>query len=191
MKFKLQFSSFFLTVIVIACLCTPLCFNGEFWKEESWGIHELFHTYGIGIFQINSSMGVILAIAMFVFLAISTICTFLSIVKKNNLSKPILLSNILSFIMLIIYTILAINLRVEVNGGFRAFSIGWMYYAVVVIYIVIIVISSIIELEKFEVTTKKETVSNIDELKRFTELLEMGVITQEEFDTKKKQLLDL
>lgn len=191
MKFKLQLSSLFLTVIEIACLCTPLCFNGEFWKEESWGIHTLFHTYGIGIFEIDSLMGVILAISMFVFLAISSICTFLSIVKKNNLSKLILLSNILSFIMLIIYTILAINLRVEVSGGFREFSIGWMYYVIVTIYIVTIVISYIIKLEKFEVTTKKETVSNIDELKRFKELFDMGVITQEEFETKKKQLLNL
>ena len=191
MKFKLQLSSLFLTVIEIACLCTPLCFNGEFWKEESWGIHTLFHTYGIGIFEIDSLMGVILAISMFVFLAISSICTFLSIVKKNNLSKLILLSNILSFIMLIIYTILAINLRVEVSGGFREFSIGWMYYVIVTIYIVTIVISYIIKLEKFEVTTKKETVSNIDELKRFKELFDMGEITQEEFETKKKQLLNL
>ena len=93
--------------------------------------------------------------------------------------------------MLIIYTILAINLRVEVSGGFREFSIGWMYYVIVTIYIVTIVISYIIKLEKFEVTTKKETVSNIDELKRFKELFDMGVITQEEFETKKKQLLNL
>ena len=163
----------------------------SFGKKKVGGIHTLFHTYGIGIFEIDSLMGVILAISMFVFLAISSICTFLSIVKKNNLSKLILLSNILSFIMLIIYTILAINLRVEVSGGFREFSIGWMYYVIVTIYIVTIVISYIIKLEKFEVTTKKETVSNIDELKRFKELFDMGVITQEEFETKKKQLLNL
>jgi len=33
--------------------------------------------------------------------------------------------------------------------------------------------------------------SNADELKKFKELLDMGVITQEEFDAKKKQLLGL
>lgn len=33
--------------------------------------------------------------------------------------------------------------------------------------------------------------SAADELKKFKELLDMGVITQEEFDTKKKQLLGL
>lgn len=32
---------------------------------------------------------------------------------------------------------------------------------------------------------------NIDELKKFKELLDSGIITQEDFDTKKKQLLDL
>ena len=34
-------------------------------------------------------------------------------------------------------------------------------------------------------------VSNADEIKKFKELLDIGVITQEEFDTKKKQLLGL
>ena len=45
-------------------------------------------------------------------------------------------------------------------------------------------------LEK-EVSNSKENSSNIDELKKIKELLDMGIITQEEFDTKKKQLLDL
>lgn len=34
-------------------------------------------------------------------------------------------------------------------------------------------------------------VSNAEELKKYKELLDMGVITQEEFDAKKKQILDL
>ena len=33
--------------------------------------------------------------------------------------------------------------------------------------------------------------SNADEIKKYKELLDMGVITQEEFDAKKKQLLGL
>lgn len=37
----------------------------------------------------------------------------------------------------------------------------------------------------------ESTVSNADELKKFKELLDMGIITQEEFDAKKKQLLGL
>lgn len=39
--------------------------------------------------------------------------------------------------------------------------------------------------------TQNVTISVADELKQFKELLDMGVITQEEFDAKKKQLLGL
>ena len=38
---------------------------------------------------------------------------------------------------------------------------------------------------------KEAQFSNADELKKYKELLDSGVITQEEFDAKKKQLLDL
>ena len=42
-------------------------------------------------------------------------------------------------------------------------------------------------------TTIKQEIpqSNADELKKYKELLDMGVISQEEFDAKKKQLLNL
>ena len=35
------------------------------------------------------------------------------------------------------------------------------------------------------------SISDADELKKFKELLDMGIISQEEFDAKKKQLLGL
>ena len=41
------------------------------------------------------------------------------------------------------------------------------------------------------VIKQEPTKSNADELKKYKELLDMGVITQEEFDAKKKQLLGL
>lgn len=46
-------------------------------------------------------------------------------------------------------------------------------------------------LSKQSVQTTTSSVSSADELKKFKELLDMGVITQEEFDAKKKQLLGL
>ncbi len=41
------------------------------------------------------------------------------------------------------------------------------------------------------VTTVQASSSNADELKKYKELLDSGIITQEEFDAKKKQLLGL
>ena len=45
--------------------------------------------------------------------------------------------------------------------------------------------------KKLQGTTVISSLSSADELKKFKELLDMGVITQEEFDVKKKQLLGL
>ena len=46
-------------------------------------------------------------------------------------------------------------------------------------------------MKKNSVNTQVNQVSAADELKKFKELLDMGVISQEEFDAKKKQLLGL
>lgn len=45
--------------------------------------------------------------------------------------------------------------------------------------------------EQQSVSAGNSSISSADELKKFKELLDNGVITQEEFDTKKKQLLGL
>ena len=45
--------------------------------------------------------------------------------------------------------------------------------------------------EKQSDTQSNNSTSNADELKKYKELFDGGVITQEEFDAKKKQLLGL
>ena len=49
----------------------------------------------------------------------------------------------------------------------------------------------LISQQKTEAKTVEVKTSNADELKKYKELLDSGVITQEEFDAKKKQLLGL
>ena len=51
--------------------------------------------------------------------------------------------------------------------------------------------SSITEIKKQSNNKQDSQNLSVDELKKFKELLDMGVITQEEFDSKKKQLLGL
>ncbi len=47
----------------------------------------------------------------------------------------------------------------------------------------------LIERQQEKVTAKIQLISNADELKKYKELFDQGVVTQEEFDEKKKQLL--
>ena len=52
----------------------------------------------------------------------------------------------------------------------------------------------LVDITDEELTNNQQTVSTastVDELKKFKELLDMGIITQEEFEAKKKQLLGL
>ena len=45
--------------------------------------------------------------------------------------------------------------------------------------------------EPIEIIKETQSLSNADELKKYKELFDMGIISQEEFDAKKKQLLGL
>lgn len=49
----------------------------------------------------------------------------------------------------------------------------------------------ILERDNHGNSNKVESVSSADEIKKFKELLDLGIISQEEFDAKKKQLLGL
>lgn len=51
--------------------------------------------------------------------------------------------------------------------------------------------NEILERSKPQAAVIQQATSSADELKKFKDLLDSGIITQEEFDTKKKQLLGL
>ena len=50
---------------------------------------------------------------------------------------------------------------------------------------------SVVQMETYAMANTNASISSADELKKFKELLDMGVISQEEFDAKKNQLLGL
>lgn len=53
------------------------------------------------------------------------------------------------------------------------------------------IISSLLVNRQRKELSQKESIDNVDEIKKLKELLDMGIITQEEFDKKKKELLGL
>ena len=82
----------------------------------------------------------------------------------------------------------------------EAFSIGTTFLILLFILVVIIFVSfikrsnSVVpkkEIQPQQVINNVQETSNADELKKYKDLLDSGVITQEEFDQKKKQLLGL
>ena len=63
---------------------------------------------------------------------------------------------------------------------------GWMLFIVAIIHAMCLEDSSVSK----SLTTTTAPYGSADELLKFKELLDKGVITQEEFDAKKKQLIN-
>ena len=85
--------------------------------------------------------------------------------------------------------------------GYDAISINpiykiFMLFCLIAIFILAVIKRSSLVVPKVEAQSQQivnniQETSNADELKKFKELLDSGIITQEEFDAKKKQLLGL
>lgn len=85
------------------------------------------------------------------------------------------------------------------NTEYREYP-GFLFYVCCVLMLILALISVIgylkaakegIEEEVVKVKVVTNDSSNAEELKKYKELLDSGVISQEEFDAKKKQLLGL
>ena len=97
------------------------------------------------------------------------------------------------------------NYTASSNGTYGSYSlisqvygVDWGFYLICALYLSLIVLELFKHFYKFEEikpktahTTILQNTSPIEEVKQFKELLDAGIITQEEFDAKKKQLLGL
>lgn len=135
------------------------------------------------------------------------------IAKKEKRNNPIcLVPPIAELVLLIIFTLAGGHyfsewdgfLYNEWSGDFykEVLRPGTYYYVFLVALLTLVCISvvgyflvkkrGIVEEDspKVNISTIQAPLSNADELKKYKELLDLGVITQEEFDEKKKQLLE-
>ena len=198
MKQKLKLFSVVLIVLETICLFIPLCFK------------SIYHNYGtisienVNIFNVSTTLGTILSIIVIILLLFSFVAYLLSLLqKKIKYTNLYFYSSIVSFLALVGFAVYAdrfASIHYTYGFHFQSWSINWLFYVIIVLHIVTIIFSVFIRFRKFEDIILKESnqeeksnnsVSSADELKKFKELLDMGAITQEEFDAKKKQLLGL
>lgn len=197
-----------LIVLETICLFTPYCFLQEHWAYDTsaWTYHgssTLKYTENINIFGVSTGLGKILAVIVVALMLLSAAAFLLAVIQKNNgLTKIYYYTPAISFIALAVFAIYAYAFAEHDTTNWREeWTINWLFYVVIAIHIVTIAFSILLKLNKFEPAAARavdrkrvdseQTVSSADELKKYKELLDAGVITQEEFDTKKKQLLGL
>ena len=188
--------------LALQAISAVLLFKGDVFNLK-WGDPESFFGRSESTASFYSkfnltSEGKILGLAFFVFLSIVIIALILQIVSKKYYIIT-LVSSMFQLIVFLVYN----NIYEETNpfdNYIYTYSPGAFYYLIIAIFIIVIitlivgVVVSKRTPEESQASTSIVTTSNTsnaDELKKFKELLDSGVITQEEFEAKKKQLLGL
>ena len=153
--------------------------------EESGG---WLSTFSIIYLLISLS---IIAILVFCFLK-KSIDTFFNTAVKTNL-----ISLGLSFIYLINGTSVVSKAKETIEEFGNVSSASYIPFILILVLVIAYIISDKY-LDKlldtntvFSTQKKANSASNADELIKYKDLLDKGIITQEEFDAKKKQLFDL
>lgn len=165
-----------------------------------------------GVYHFSDFMSdTIFAVFLLIPTVLVAICLCLSVfsVLRKSLHRDSMLHIALPFLALIFYTFF-ITFCIDIIGGpdytvysgntpigpvFTVYSGNTPIVPVAVVMGIVIIISFIKRSKSFnpetKVTVEVSNKSEADELKKFKELLDSGVITQEEFDAKKKELLNL
>lgn len=208
MKKRLILFSLVLSIIETVCLFVPYSFKEEVWRYDPsaivyHGISTLQFEENVNILGISTVIGRILEILVVVFMILSIIVYFQKLLQKDNkLSKKYVLISIVSFALLVVFAFYAYAFAEYDTTNWRyEWTINWLFYIIIVLHILTIVFAFLIKSKNFDETTMKNEKANnyssnndfsaAEEIKKYKELLDSGVINQEEYEAKKRQLLGL
>lgn len=204
MKQKVLLSSVILLVIEFVLFFTPYCFIVNYWQYKSsltyHGIKSLEYKEHVDIFAMNDTIARIFAISSIILVAIALFAYVMMLLGKNTaLTKftyyiPIVIFavSLLHFLYLVLFA------EYDSASWYEDCSANWGAYVIVSMNTVLAILGYLLKQDRFspkyanENTDKAPPATEIsDELKVYKKLLDDGIITQEDFDAKKKQALGL
>ncbi len=99
---------------------------------------------------------------------------------------------LIAFAVLTIKTLL-LQFDFEVTRSHTEYELNWGFYIVTALLLAAAVLSFLVAIGKInkEEAPQKNSIGSADEIEKYKRLLDNGTISQEEFDAKKKQLLEL
>lgn len=192
-----------LCIIEIICCFTPFCLVREYWKyKKSYSYHGrsmLEQRKGINIWGNEALLGKPLA-ALFICAAIivAIIC-FIKVVDHTIkiVDKAWIFALFHTAVMSLFLTYSCVISKVVRISYRYEYSINWMSYIIIALNLIVLILSVVLKVDKeANVPVKKHIIAeeqkeSADDLRGYKELLDSGVITQEEFDFKKKQIMGL
>ena len=195
-KFKLNIAEMICQAISLTLLFLPGMYNWEHWEEIYGGYGDwLSSRTPFSFFDVAGNTYIVLGIIIIVLMLANLIFALLAILAPIRFKNGKIYS-ILPFITIVLMVVFSVICGIKDNWGYCA-PISWLFY----IEMLFLIATAVIALMKCSSKVKEEplkvkvvsasNIGNADELKKYKELLDSGVITQEEFDAKKKQLLGL
>ena len=155
----------------------------------------------------NETFFIVIALITISIIALNCFCSFIYIFKNVRFinSKAYVLLSKLTLLIFILACLIPIAEPFFNPSSWRYGDFEQLYYAfyqrvagtfylecVVLLFNILIEIAKrFVKMPYSKEDTKKDKQTSADELKKFKELLDMGAITQQEFDEKKSQLLNL
>ena len=183
----------------------PVIFTMNYWKNEAPGVGHATKAWSKGVSLYSRYLWLALLIAAVAALSIS-ILVIQSLKIRNQLTKYCYYTPLAVTALFALISCMDIAVSVP-NGepggtavwgyyGYYEHVPAWGFYVECALLIAVCVISVLgikgMLIETVEETSANNNVSDITEqLKKYKELLDNGVLTQEEFESKKKQLLGL
>lgn len=190
---KINLAELICQAIAIVLLFIPGIFNWEHWNTVDWGVSELSLRMPITFIHTasntNAFLGYLTAAIMFINLALLILFIYKDIPHKVEKFYRILPTA--SIILMVVFALLA---GIQDDYGYCA-TVNWLFY----VDMLFLAATTVLAFMRYSSKVKKEIpakvtivpASNADELAKYKELFDGGVITQEEFEAKKGQLLDL
>ena len=193
------FAMLLLIVNIITCFI-PGYFYNKVWEYE-WPGAKQIGKYGINMFDVTTDVfshsGPAYTFACFVVGCwIVCIAVILYSILRNKDHKLIWFAPsvcLVPFFAFIRYVNSA-TYNWDNGKGYTDYSVKWMFYVSLALQLcaaALMVIAMTGKELPFTFPKSTQKISEADELRKYKELLDSGVISQEEFDQKKKELLNL
>lgn len=200
---KINLSITILCIIEIICCFTPFCLDRKYWEYERsmvyHGISTVKRHDDINIFRNGATLGKPLAILFVCAAVVVAVIYFIKMFEYLDeiTSKAWLFSIVHTVIMWAFLFYSCAIAEVDKISYRFSYGINWMFYIIIALNLIILALSILLKfgnLNKLSIKKQivvKEQKESLDELLAYKELLDSGVISQKEFDEKKRQLLGL
>jgi len=197
-KHKLNIIELVFQALSLLCLFLPWMYTWEHWEPYYKGGSTLAYSCPMAFIVIMNSVSIILGLLILATM-IANGYFIISPLFKGYGKKFSIVHKLLPIATIVLLTAFTIIASIEDYYGYCAVP-NWLFYFEAFFVIAVMILAflkcshnakSQYSYGKVKQVKSVEQTRDIDELKNLKELLDMGIITQEEFNTKKKQILGL